>query len=89
MEIRFITLMKLIKYMRKTIVFLFFLLFIASAFNSCEVLSNCKICRQVTYIDGKVDYEGPEAEYCDAELIAIEAKPDIINGNTRLSWECR
>ncbi|NSW93157.1 MAG: hypothetical protein HPY62_00435 [Bacteroidales bacterium] len=75
--------------MRRKAVYILSLLLMTCLINSCEVLGNCKICRQVTYIDGKVDYEGPEAEYCDAELIAIEAKPDIINGNTRLSWECR
>ncbi len=60
------------------------------AFNSCEILGSCKICRQVTYnVGGGVISEGPEAEYCDAALIAIEAKDDIIVGNTRISWECR
>jgi hypothetical protein len=59
-------------------------------FNSCEILGSCKICRQVTYnVGGGVISEGPESEYCDAALIAIEAKDDIIVGNTRLSWECR
>jgi len=59
-------------------------------FNSCETLGTCKVCRQVTYnIGGGVISEGPEAEYCDAALIAIEAKNDVIVGNTRISWECR
>jgi hypothetical protein len=59
-------------------------------FNSCEPLGTCKICREVTYeVGGGVISEGPEAEYCDAELIAIEAKDDIIIGNKRYSWECR
>ena len=59
-------------------------------FNSCESLGSCKICRQVTYeIGGGVISETPETEYCDAALIAIEAKDDIIVGNTRISWECR
>jgi hypothetical protein len=60
------------------------------AFNACESLGTCKICRQVTYeIGGGVISEDPEAEYCDAALIAIEAKDDIIINNTRISWECR
>ncbi|OFY80589.1 MAG: hypothetical protein A2V46_02490 [Bacteroidetes bacterium RBG_19FT_COMBO_42_7] len=60
------------------------------AFNSCEGFGTCKICRQVTSeIGGGVISEEPEAEYCDAALIAIEAKGDIIVGNTRISWECR
>jgi hypothetical protein len=65
-------------------------IFIALAFNSCEPLGTCKICREVTYeVGGGVISEGPEAEYCDADLIAIEAKDDIIIGNKRYSWECR
>lgn len=65
-------------------------LLIAFAFNSCEPLGTCKICREVTYeVGGGIIYEGPEAEYCDAELFAIEAKDDIIIGNKRYSWECR
>jgi len=60
------------------------------AFNSCEALGTCKICRQVTYnLNGGVIKEDPEAEYCDAALIAIEAKDDLIVNNTRISWECR
>jgi hypothetical protein len=60
------------------------------AFNSCESLGTCKICRQVTYnINGGVISEGTETEYCDAYLVAIEAKDDVIVGNTRISWECR
>jgi hypothetical protein len=60
------------------------------AFNSCEVFGTCKICREVTYeVGGGVISEGPESEYCDAELIAIEAKDDLIIGDKRYSWECR
>lgn len=60
------------------------------AFNSCESLGTCKVCRQVTYdLGGGVISEGPETEYCDAALVAIEAKTDLIVGNTRIAWECR
>jgi hypothetical protein len=65
------------------------LIFIAVTFNSCEVLNSCKICKQVTYIDGAVTHEGAEGEYCDAALIAIETNPDFVDGNKRISWECR
>ena len=60
------------------------------AFNPCESLGTCKVCRQVTYeVGGGIIEEGTETEYCDAALIAIEAKTDVIVGNTRISWECR
>jgi len=74
---------------RKIILAISFVL-MTIAFNSCESLGTCKICRQVTYeIGGGILSEGPETEYCDAALIAIEAKDDVIIGNTRISWECR
>jgi hypothetical protein len=74
---------------RKIITGISFIL-ITMAFNSCESLGTCKVCRQVTYeIGGGVISEGAETEYCDAALIAIEAKSDIIINNTRISWECR
>ncbi len=62
----------------------------AWAFTACESLGTCKVCRQVTSeIGGGVISEGPETEYCDAALIAIEAKGDVITGNTKISWVCR
>jgi hypothetical protein len=66
-------------------------IFLAMAFilTSCEELSGCKICRQVTYVNGIVEQESRETEYCGAELIAIEATADIVSGNTRIAWECR
>jgi hypothetical protein len=61
-----------------------------AAFSSCEPLGTCKVCRQVTYnLNGGVISEGPETEYCDADLVAIEAKPDQPVGNTIIKWECR
>ena len=61
----------------------------AAPVRRCESLGTCKICRQVTYVDGAVTQEGPETEYCDAELIAVETAKDVISGNTRKTWECR
>jgi hypothetical protein len=75
---------------RKIIVGISFII-MTLAFNACESLGSCKICKQVTYDtgDNSIIEEGTEAEYCDAALIAIEAKSDVVVGNTRLSWECR
>lgn len=76
--------------MKRKIVFIISFLFITLAFNSCEPLGTCKVCKQVTYeIGGGIISEGAETEYCDAALIAIEAKGDIFVNNTRISWECR
>ncbi len=64
------------------------LLFVAAAFNSCEVLNDCKTCKQVTYVNGAWDHETSPAEYCGASLIAIEAMEDYVDGNSRTAWEC-
>ncbi|NMC37760.1 MAG: hypothetical protein GYA41_05505 [Bacteroidales bacterium] len=75
--------------MKMKILFWAILMMIIFTFTSCEELTGCKICRQVTYVNGIVEQEGREVEYCGAELIAIEATADIVSGNTRISWECR
>lgn len=62
---------------------------LACGFTACEALGSCKICRQVTYVNGVVDIEGEETEYCDADLTTIEQTDDYVSGNTRISWECR
>jgi len=75
--------------MRRKIIIGITFLAMTCCFSGCE-LGSCKVCRQVTYeIGGGVIDEGDETEYCDAALIAIEAKQDVIVGNTRITWECR
>jgi hypothetical protein len=74
--------------MKRKILFAGSLIFIAWAFNSCEALSNCKTCKQVTYIDGVYDHEGDSNDYCGAELLGIEAMDDFILDNVRTAWEC-
>jgi hypothetical protein len=75
--------------MKRKLLFGAVFIFITWAVTSCEAIRTCKICKQVTYENGVVINEGNEAEYCDAELIAIEATPDYISGNIRTTWECR
>jgi len=76
--------------MKRKIIFALSFLLITLAFNSCEIIGTCKVCREVTYqVGGGVISEGSETEYCDASLIAIEAKDDIVIGDKRYSWECR
>ncbi len=58
------------------------------SFTSCESLTTCKVCKQVTYVGGDFDHETSEAEYCDADLIAIEAMDDVIIGSSVTKWEC-
>lgn len=75
--------------MKRIILIALVLVSFSCVFTSCESLGFCKICREVTYIDGAVTHEGPETEYCDANLVAIEATPDYVDGNMRITWECR
>jgi hypothetical protein len=66
-------------------------LFIVFAFNSCDAVSNCKICQQNTYnaSSGVLLTAGSETEYCDAALIRIEATPDVTVGGITSKWVCR
>lgn len=76
--------------MKRKIVFGISFILMTLAFNACEGLGTCKVCKQVTYDGGgSVIFEEPESEYCDAALIAIEATDDYYDGTNRTSWECR
>jgi len=75
--------------MKKKLLYFSALLVMACAFTRCESLGTCKICHQVTYVDNAVTQEGTEAQYCDTKLTAIENTPDVVQGNTRITWECR
>jgi hypothetical protein len=75
--------------MKRKLLYVLALLAMACSFPRCEPLGTCKICRQVTYVDNAVTQEGTESQYCDVKLTAIENTPDIVSGNTRVTWECR
>ncbi len=65
-------------------------LFLAWAATACEALEECKFCRMVTTDNTTGDVtEGPEAEYCGAKLVAVEAKGPTTVGNTTTEWVCR
>lgn len=74
--------------MKRKILLGVLLLLIAGAFQSCEVLSDCKTCKQVTYVSEKWDHETDPTEYCGASLLAIEAMDDYVDGNIRTTWVC-
>ncbi|MFN8242142.1 MAG: hypothetical protein U0X39_15485 [Bacteroidales bacterium] len=76
--------------MKKKVIFAAFLLLTAISFTSCESLfQNCKFCRSVTYENGQVTNEGPEAEYCGQDLLQKEAVPPIYSGPLVTKVECR
>lgn len=61
------------RHMKRIIIIATSFILLTVAFTSCEVLGTCKICREITFQTNRgIINEGPEAEYCDAELIAKE-----------------
>lgn len=76
--------------MKRKFVFAAGLFMMIFTFNSCDELSNCKVCQQNSYnSSGGLITAGSETEYCDAELIAIQATPDATVGGVTTKWECR
>ncbi len=74
--------------MKKILLFTGALLLMASGFTSCE-LDSCKVCKKVYYVNNQYDHEDSSQEYCGAALIVIENTADIVNGNSRITWECK
>ena len=73
---------------KKAFIFAAFLL-MAAGITSCEgLLDNCKICSLNTYEDGVLINSAQTAEYCDADLVAIQATPPSTVGSTTTQWEC-
>jgi hypothetical protein len=62
---------------------------LAWAATSCEALTGCKVCQDVTYENNSVLYSSPETEFCGDELIKKEATPDLPIGNQVIKVECR
>lgn len=59
------------------------------AMSFTTLLINCKYCKQVAYVNGLYDHDITDTvKYCEAELIAIEATPNLTIGNTTVKWEC-
>jgi len=76
--------------MIKRIFYMLSLFAISVAFTSCEgLLDNCKVCSLNTYEDGALILSQSEAEYCDAELVAIQAIQPETNGNLVTRWVCK
>ncbi len=76
--------------MKRKLLYAAGVILIALSFNSCEGLK-CKVCSQNTYnaSTGDLINAGSEAEYCDAELIKIEATPDATILGVTTKWVCR
>lgn len=64
-------------------------LFIAWAFTSCEALSDCGFCRNVTEENGIIINESSETEYCGADLVKKKATPPVTIGSLTTKVVCR
>ena len=77
--------------MKKKLTYLAAFILIAASFTGCDGLGNCKTCRLNTYdSSNNLISSVKEAEYCNAELIAIEATPDYTDPVTGsvTKWVC-
>ena len=64
--------------------------FILIALSVTTCTKNCKTCSQNTYNSGgTLLTTGTSASYCDAELIKIEATPDITLLGVTTKWVCQ
>ena len=75
--------------MKRNLLFAVAFLLVAWAATSCEALGDCGVCKYVIYENGLVQSEGPETEYCGAELIEMKTKPDLPSGTQITKVECR
>jgi hypothetical protein len=75
--------------MKRNLLFGASFLIIAWLATSCEALSDCKFCKNVTYENGTVIQTGAESEYCGTALISKEATPDVTVGALTTKVECR
>jgi len=76
--------------MKRKLYYLAGFVFMVLAFNSCDLLKNCKTCQQNTYNSSNaLITSGSESEYCDAELITIQATKDVTIGGITTKWVCR
>jgi hypothetical protein len=64
-------------------------LFIACAFTSCEVLSDCGFCKEVTYENGSIVNETAETQYCGTDLAKQKAISPVTVGALTTKVVCR
>jgi hypothetical protein len=75
--------------MKRNILFAAAFLLISWAATSCDAISGCKVCRDVTYENGSVIDPGSDTEYCGTDLINKEKTAPIHIGTQIIKVECR
>jgi hypothetical protein len=74
--------------MKRKLIYAAIFVFSALSFPSCQ--KNCKVCQQNDYnSDGSLIRTGSDSEHCDADLIRIEATPDVTILGVTTKWVCR
>jgi hypothetical protein len=64
--------------------------FVLIALSVTTCTKNCKVCQQNTYNSGgTLLTTGSDTQYCDAELIAIQATKDVTINGVTTKWVCR
>ncbi|MDX2413586.1 MAG: hypothetical protein QNK33_00210 [Bacteroidales bacterium] len=63
--------------MKKKLLYVGAFLLVASTFSSCEDILDCQDCRYNVYVNDVFTYSELEKEYCDTDLIARKAAPDV------------
>ena len=63
--------------MKKKLLFVGAFLLTAAMFTACEGLETCQTCRYNIYVNDVLSGSELETEYCDADLIARKAAPDV------------
>jgi hypothetical protein len=76
--------------MKRKLLYAAGVILMAWSFNSCEGLT-CKVCSQNTYnaSSGDLITAGSDTEYCDAELVKIEATPPVTVLGVTTKWVCK
>ena len=75
--------------MKRKLILVAVFLFATWAFNSCEALTDCGFCKNVTYENGTVINEGTETEYCGDDLVKKKATPPVTVGSVTTKVVCR
>ncbi len=75
--------------MKRKILYAAGFVFVAISFTACEGLT-CKVCSQNTYNStGGLITAGSETEYCDTDLVRIQATPPVTVLGVTTKWVCR
>lgn len=74
--------------MKKSLRLLFAAFFLIAIIPSCELLEDCKTCKEVVYDGSTVISTGTGKIFCGDELEEKESMGTYTVGNYSARWEC-